>query len=73
MKASSLKSPPLIGFCFTLRTSDFNDDYEEDEIFNVDQEEDCYFTNDQGVNETPGAYREASTTTLVIKDQLLPL
>ena len=124
VKASSLKSPPLIGFYFTLRMSHFNDYYEEDEIFNIDhfksgcyfnegnaggsycnvdtfknrcyndykfmdefylndrniegcyfnvhQEEDCYFTTDQGAEEAPGAYREASTTTLVIKDQPHP-
>ena len=52
---------------------DFNDDYQEDEIFNIDQEEDCYFTADQGAEETPGAYQEASTSMLAIKDQLLRL
>ena len=64
----------------------FTVDIFEDGYFNVDNAEDCYliddqgaddedsdFTDDQGVNKTPGAYREASTTTLVIKDQLLPL
>ena len=50
-----------------------NDGNTEGCYINVDQEEDCYFTTDQGAEEAPGAYREASTTTLVIKDQLLPL
>ena len=63
-KASSLKSPPLIGcyYLTTLRTSDFNDDYKESCYFNVDHFKECYynvdnaedsdFTDDQGVNET---------------------
>ena len=63
-KASSLKSPPLIGcyYLTTLRTSDFNNDYEEDcyftidifedGFFNVDNAEDSDFTDDQGVNKT---------------------
>ena len=56
--------------------------FEEASNFKVDNFEDCYFTdgheeygylNDgQGVYETPGAYQEASTKTLAIKDQLLP-
>ena len=77
-KASFLKSPPLrdatllINICF-----------EDGCYFNVDNFEDCYFTdghqedsclNDgQGVYKTPGADQEASTPSLAIKAQLLPL
>ena len=46
-KASSLKSPPLIGcyYLTTLRTSDLNDNYKESCYFNVDHFEDCYCTD----------------------------
>ena len=48
------------------------DIFEEVSDFN-NGNEDCYFTTDQGAEETPGAYQEASTSTLAIKDQLLRL
>ena len=41
--------------------SNFNNDYEEDCYFNDGNDEDSHFNDAQGVNETPGAYQEAST------------
>ena len=52
--------------------SDFSNDNFEDCYF-IDGHEEYGYLNDRlGLYETPGAYREAPTTSLVIKDQLLP-
>ena len=85
-KASVPKSPPLRGAKLLIQLHGeewyFNDDNFEDCYYNVNNaedskftdghEEDDYLNDDQGVKEAPGAYQEASTTMLAIKDQLLP-
>ena len=74
MQASKLQGGLLLNVDH-LRSCDYNDGNAGGSDFNDDNFEDCYFTNghekdkevcylndDQGVNETPGAYQEASTT-----------